>query len=188
MAASLVIGVTGGIAAFKTAALVSRLVQDGHQVSVAMTRAATKMVAPATFAALSGRRVATRVFDKYLPLGAHIELSRGADLLCVAPATADFLAKAALGLADDVVSTLYLAFDGPIIVAPAMNAAMWHKRAVQRNVDRLREDGVKLLMPEPGWLSCREEGPGRMVEPEAIRQAIEAVLAREGRGGQPPQS
>ena len=185
MAASLVIGVTGGIAAFKTAALVSRLVQDGHQVSVAMTPAASKMVGLATFAALSGRRVATRVFDKYFPLGPHIELAQGADLLCVAPATADFLAKAAVGLADDVVSTLYLAFDGPVIVAPAMNAAMWRKPAVQRNIDRLREDGVELLMPEPGWLSCREEGPGRMVEPEAIREAIRGALAREERGGQP---
>ncbi|HHM12815.1 MAG TPA: phosphopantothenoylcysteine decarboxylase [Planctomycetaceae bacterium] len=188
MAASLVIGVTGGIAAFKTAALVSRLVQDGHAVSVAMTRAATKMVAPATFAALSGRRVATRVFDRAFPLGAHIELARGADLLCVAPASADFLAKAAVGLADDVVSTLYLAFDGPVIVAPAMNAAMWNKPAVQRNVERLREDGVELLMPQPGWLSCREEGPGRMVEPEAIRKAIEAALVPKERGGQPQQS
>ena len=185
MTASLVIGVTGGIAAFKTAALVSRLVQDGHRVSVAMTQAASKMVGPATFAALSGRRVATRVFDEYFPLGAHIELAQDADLLCVAPATADFLAKAALGLADDLVSTLYLAFDGPVLMAPAMNAAMWRKSAVQRNVDRLREDGVELLMPEPGWLSCREEGPGRMVEPEAIRKAIEAALVPKGRGGQP---
>ncbi len=182
MAASLVVGVSGGIAAFKTAALVSRLVQDGHRVTVVLTAAAGRLVAPATFAALTGKAVVQDLFDDRYPLGAHIELARAADLLCVAPATADLLAKAATGLADDLLSTLYLAFDGPVLMAPAMNTTMWNQPAVQRNVKRLEEDGVELLLPEEGWLSCRERGAGRMVEPEAIRERIETLLSR-SRGG-----
>jgi phosphopantothenoylcysteine decarboxylase/phosphopantothenate--cysteine ligase len=174
----LVIGVTGGIAAFKTAALVSRLVQDGAGVSVVMTDAATRFVGPATFEALTGRPVYRTVFDNAeFPLGAHIGLAERAKLLCVAPATADFLAKAALGQADDLLTTLYLAFSGAVLVAPAMNSAMWSKPAVQRNVERLRDDGVKIVDPGEGWLSCRQTGSGRMAEPDEIRAAIEAALS-----------
>ncbi|MHB8968871.1 MAG: flavoprotein [Pirellulaceae bacterium] len=171
------IGITGGIAAYKTAALVSHLVQGGARVSVAMTRAACEFVGPATLAALTGRPVATDVFDpQWFPLGAHILLAERADLFCIAPATADFLAKAAHGVADDVVSTLYLSFVGPVLVAPAMNPDMWAKPAVQRNVQQLREDGVTILTPDEGWLSCRRSGPGRMAEPDRIQQEIEAAL------------
>lgn len=171
------IAITGGIAAYKTAGLVSQLVQAGARVSVAMTSAAQAFVGPATFAALTGRPVATDVFQPdQFPLGPHIMLTERAELLCVAPATANFLAKAAQGLADDLVSTLYLAFSGPVLVAPAMNPDMWAKAAVQRNVAQLQQDGVTLLMPEEGWLSCRRRGPGRMVEPDRIRQAIERAL------------
>lgn len=171
------IGITGGIAAYKTAALVSQLVQGGARVSVAMTRAASEFVGKSTLAALSGRPVATDVFAPDLfPLGAHIELAQRAELFCIAPATADFLAQAAHGLADDLVSTLYLAFAGPVLIAPAMNPDMWAKPAVQRNVRQLQEDGATIITPDEGWLSCRRSGPGRMAEPDRIQLAIEAAL------------
>ncbi|HUY91909.1 MAG TPA: flavoprotein [Pirellulales bacterium] len=169
----LLIGVTGGVAAYKTAALVSQLVQAGAGVSVIMTDAAQEFVGAATFEALTGRPVATRVFgEAEHPLGAHIELARRAELLCVAPATANYLAKAAQGLADDLLSTLSLSFAGKIVVAPAMNCEMWAKPAVERNVEQLRNDGYVIIDPEEGWLSCREQGAGRMASPERIRQAI----------------
>jgi phosphopantothenoylcysteine decarboxylase len=171
------VGVSGGIAAFKTAMLVSQLVQAGARVRVAMTESARRFVGPATFAALSGRAVATEVFDDAYPLGAHIELGQQAELYCVAPATANFLAKAARGLADDLLSTVYLCVRGPVLVAPAMNAEMWEHPAVQRNVAQLRSDGVVIIEPEEGWLSCRQKGVGRMAAPERILAAIRASLA-----------
>ena len=166
----LLIGVTGGIAAYKTAALVSRLVQAGAGVTVVMTHSAAQLVAPKTFEALSGRPVWTRTFGR----GAHphIELAAEAELLCVAPATANILAKTACGLADDLLSTVLLSFDGPVLMAPAMNSLMWAKPAVQRNVAQLREDGVLMIEPEEGHLSCGMTGPGRMAEPETIFRAI----------------
>jgi phosphopantothenoylcysteine decarboxylase/phosphopantothenate--cysteine ligase len=174
----LVIGVTGGIAAFKTAALVSQLVQAGAGVSVVMTQAARQFIAPATFAALTGRPVRERIFDESQhPLGAHIDLAR-AELLCVAPATANFLAKAACGLADDLLSTLFLSFTGNVLIAPAMNSQMWDKAAVQRNVAQLRADGIHFIDPEEGWLSCRTRGVGRMAAPETIRDAIADLLGK----------
>jgi phosphopantothenoylcysteine decarboxylase/phosphopantothenate--cysteine ligase len=175
----ILIGVTGGIAAYKTAALVSQLAQSGAGVTVVMTAAAERFVGPDTFAALTGRAVPREVFgDPAHPLGAHIELARRAELLCVAPATANFPAKAATGHADDLLSTLYLSFTGPVLVAPAMNCEMWAKPAVQRNVATLRADGVQIIDPEEGWLSCREVGPGRMAAPERIVAAIHGHLAK----------
>ena len=176
----LLIGVTGGIAAYKTAALVSQLVQAGAGVTVLMTRSATQLVAPKTFEALSGRPVWTRVFGR----GAHphIELAVQADLLCVAPATANILAKAACGLADDLLSTVLLSFDGPVLMAPAMNSLMWAKPAVQRNVAQLRADGIVLIDPEEGYLSCGMRGPGRMAEPETIFRTITERLEAGERG------
>ena len=126
----LIVGVTGGIAAFKAAALVSQLVKAEASVSVVMTDSARQFISPATFAALSGRPVPEHTFDDRHPLGAHIELAQRAELLCIAPATANFLAKAALGLADDLLTTLYLCFQGPVLAAPAMNCEMWAKPAV----------------------------------------------------------
>ncbi len=173
----IVIGVTGGIAAYKTAALVSKLVQSGAGVTVVMTSAAQRFVGPATFAALTGRPVCTEIFDEVaFPLGAHIALAQRAELLCVAPASADFLAKAAHGNADDLLSTLYLSFTGKILVAPAMNCEMWAKAAVQRNVAQLRQDGVHIIDPAEGWLSCRTQGVGRMAEPDTILAAIAEQL------------
>lgn len=178
MPSELIVGVTGGIAAFKTAALVSSLVQKGHGVSVVMTRSARKFIGPATFRALTGRPVATDIFERgQFPLGAHIELAEKAQLMVVAPASADFLAKAACGLADDLLSTLVLSFDGPLVVAPAMNAAMWAKPAVQRNVKTLRGDGVHIVDPQEGWQSCRRTGMGRMAEPNEIQAIAERLLS-----------
>ncbi len=168
---SVVLGISGGVAAYKAAFLASRLVQDGCQVQAVLTAAAQRFVGRTTLAALTGRPVASRLFDARFPLGAHVELA-AADLLCVAPATADFLAKAALGLADDLLSTLYLTFAGPVVMAPAMNPQMWKQPAVQRNIARLTADGVTLVGPEEGWVSCRQEGIGRMADPEQILQVI----------------
>jgi len=174
----LLIGVSGGIAAFKTAALVSRLVQSGAGVSVVMTRSAKRLVGPKTFEALTGRPVQSRVFGR--GSRPHIDLARAAELLCVAPATANILAKAACGIADDLLSTLLLAFDGPVIMAPAMNDRMWEKPAVKRNLQRLRNDGVLMVDPEEGYLSCGTYGPGRMASPEKIFDAIAEQLKTAG--------
>ena len=171
-----VLGVGGGIAAYKAATICSRLVQAGHEVRVAMTSAATQFVGSATFSALSGRAVATDSFDSITwPLGPHIELAEGADLFIVAPATANLLGQFAGGLAADLLSTLYLQVDCPILLAPAMSNAMWSKPAVQRNVEQLRTDGCHFVGPELGWLSCRQSGEGRMSEPEQI---VAAALLR----------
>lgn len=175
----LVVGVTGGVAAYKTAALVSRLVQAGAGVSVVMTASARHFIGSATFAALTGRPVSEAVFNEARsPLGEHIELAQRAQLLCVAPASANFLAKAAHGLADDLLSTLTLSFTGPLLLAPAMNCEMWEKPAVQRNVAQLRSDGVHFVGPTEGWLSCRQRGPGRMAEPDAIFAEIVQLLGK----------
>ena len=177
MAHEIIIGVSGGIAAYKTAALVSDLVQSGLGVTVVMTRAAGKFVGPATFRALTGRRVLTRSFDAHdHPLGPHIELARQAELLCIAPATANLMAHAAHGIADDLLSTLLLSFDGPIVMAPAMNSEMWNKAPVQRNLNQLRDDGVHIVDPTEGWLSCRQKGVGRMAQPDEIKRIIENLL------------
>ena len=177
MAHEIIVGVTGGVAAFKTAALVSDLVHNDVGVTVVMTRAATKFVGPATFRALTGRPVNTRVFDgARFPLGPHIELARQAQLLCIAPATAHFMAQAAHGLADDLLSTILLSFTGEVVVAPAMNTEMWQKLSVQRNLQRLRDDGFHIVDPQSGWLSCRQQGIGRMAEPVEIKKVIGKLL------------
>ena len=173
---SIVVAVTGGIAAFKSAAMVSRLVQDGFAVRVVMTQSATKFVGAATFRALTGQAVVTDLYDESFSLGAHIEIARDSDLLCVVPATANFLGKAANGIADDLVSTLYLCFAGPVMVAPAMNVEMWNHVSVQRNIAQLMEDGVKFVDPQEGWLSCRTKGVGRMAEPDTIIKAIAELV------------
>jgi phosphopantothenoylcysteine decarboxylase/phosphopantothenate--cysteine ligase len=174
----IVIGVSGGIAAYKTAALVSRLVQQGDRVTVVMSKSARRFVGADTFAALSGRPVATRLFDNHYPLGAHIELADRGELFCVAPASANLLAKAAHGQADDLLSTLLLSFDGPILLAPAMNAAMWEKPAVQRNLATLRQDGIQIIGPGEGWQSCRRRGVGRMAEPDEVLAALNGWKGR----------
>lgn len=174
----IIVGVSGGIAAYKSASLVSQLVQSDLGVTVVMTEAARHFVGEATFAALTGRPVAGDSFDSSaFPLGAHIELARQAELLCIAPATANYLAQAASGFAGDLLSTLTLCFQGPILLAPAMNNEMWTKPSVQRNIAQLAEDGFHSIGPNEGWLSCRERGPGRMAEPEEIAAQVLGLLA-----------
>ncbi|MBQ9456761.1 MAG: phosphopantothenoylcysteine decarboxylase [Thermoguttaceae bacterium] len=171
----ILIGVTAGIAAYKTCDLVSRLVKAGYGVTVVMTENAVHLVGPRTFQALTGRNVLVEMFSEESAIP-HIEPARKADLLCVVPATANFLAKAANGLADDLLSTLYLAFDGPVLMAPAMNSQMWAKPAVQRNMRQLSEDGVHFVGPVSGHLACGAEGVGRMTEPAEIFGKIQNLL------------
>ena len=167
----ILLGISGGIAAYKSAMLVSQLVQHGFGVSVVMTKAATELVAPKTFEALSRRPVRWSVFRSDR-IHAHIELARNADLFCIAPATANIIGKAANGIADNLLSTLILSFEGPLLFAPAMNETMWTKPAVQRNAQQLIEDGAVLIGPESGRMSCGESGCGRMAEPEKIFEKI----------------
>ncbi|MDR2115978.1 MAG: phosphopantothenoylcysteine decarboxylase [Planctomycetaceae bacterium] len=184
MMKEILFGVSGGIAAYKSAAAVSRLVQQGFGVTVVMTNAATELIAPKTFESLSGRPVRTSVFhtDK---IHAHIELAREADLFCIAPATANILAKAAHGIADDLLCTLILSFEGTLLFAPAMNTVMWNKPSVQRNVRQLVEDGALMIGPASGRLSCGETGTGRMVEPEQIVAEIIRLTATSNSNSNP---
>lgn len=173
----ILVGVTGGIAAYKAAALVSRLVGAGAAVTVVMTEAAKRFVAPLTFQTLSGRAVYSDLWAPPEAQGAgHISLSDRAELVVVAPATADILAKLAHGIADDLLSTFLLAIDVPLIVAPAMNVRMWNHPAVRANCETLRSRGVRLVGPAEGRLACGTVGEGRMAEPETIFADIVAVL------------
>jgi phosphopantothenoylcysteine decarboxylase/phosphopantothenate--cysteine ligase len=173
----IILGVSGGIAAYKAADLASKLTQSGAVVSVVMTESAQEFVGPVTFEALTNRPVNDDLFtptEHYQ--GEHIGLARLGELLVIAPATANCLAKLAHGSADDLLSTLALAFMGPILVCPAMNSEMWSKPAVQRNVEQLKADGVRIVEPGEGWLSCGTVGAGRMAEPADIILAIEREL------------
>ena len=173
----LLLGVTGGIAAYKAAELVRLLLKEQFHVEVAMTAAACGFVTPATFQALSGHPVWTDMWDARAGNAmAHIELSRDKDALLVAPASANFLAKLAHGLADDLLSTLCLARDCPLLVAPAMNRQMWEHPATQRNIALLRQDSVQILGPDSGDQACGETGFGRMLEPEELAGAVAAFL------------
>ncbi|MDD3470562.1 MAG: flavoprotein [Thermoguttaceae bacterium] len=165
------VGVTGGIAAYKAADLVSRLTQRDAKVSVVMTAAAMEFVHPKTFEALSGRPVGYDMFSDGTPF-AHLSFAKDGEVFCIVPATANILAKAAHGIADDLVSTLCLSFDGPVLFAPGMNCSMWKKPAVQRNVMLLQADGRQLIGPEEGHLACGEVGAGRMASVDTILDAI----------------
>ncbi|MDB4331762.1 phosphopantothenoylcysteine decarboxylase [bacterium] len=177
--ASVLLAVGGGIAAYKSAILCSRLVQLGHCVNVVMTKSAGQFVGNSTFSALSGHPVPEGLFQSSKhPLGAHIELAQEIDLMVVAPATANLIGKFANGIADDLVSTIYLQRTCPILVAPAMSSSMWDKPSVQRNMKTLREDGCHVIGPEQGWLSCRESGTGRMSEPDAILGSVSQLISR----------
>lgn len=171
-----VVGVGAGIAAYKSAELVRALQQRGHDVQVVMTRAAQEFIRPLTFAALTGRKVITDLFagpeDSSIE---HIAVAQENDLLVVAPATADLLAKFASGLADDFLSTLYLAFTGPVVLAPAMNTAMWEHAATQANVKTLEQRGCSIIDPGEGQLACGTVGAGRLPDPEAIAGHIDSL-------------
>jgi phosphopantothenoylcysteine decarboxylase / phosphopantothenate---cysteine ligase len=172
----LIIG--GGIAAYKSIELVRLLRKAGYVVRCVITRAGEQFVTPLTLAALSENKVYTSLFDlkDEVEMG-HIQLSREADLVVVAPATADLLAKMAGGIADDLATTLLLATDKPVLAAPAMNVRMWLHAATRRNVATLRGDGVTVMEPDEGEMACGEYGPGRLPEPAAIKDAIDAALA-----------
>jgi len=172
--------VTGGIAAYKTAMLVSRMAQSGAEVTVAMTRGATRFVAPLTFQALSGRPVYTSPWqhvESHDPQ--HISLASAIDGAVVAPCSMDCLARLVSGRADDVVSLILSAVDRsrtPVLLAPAMNSVMWSQPSTQRNVEQLRRDGFRFVGPGDGWQACRRVGPGRMSEPDEILEALLACL------------
>lgn len=171
----IVLGVTGGIAAYKAAELVRLLGKQGAAVQVAMTEGATHFVTATTFQALSGQPVYLDPWDARMPNAmAHIDLSRSAELILVAPASADFLARIAHGMAGDLLATMVLARDCPLLVAPAMNRQMWENPATQRNVSQLQADGVQILGPACGEQACGEVGAGRMLEPEEI---VEEIIA-----------
>lgn len=173
----LLLGITGGVAAYKAAQLARLLAQEGADVRVAMTEAATRFITPVTLQALTGQTVWADLWDPRVPdnMG-HIEHSRDRDLVVVAPASADFLGKLAGGLADDLLSTLCLARRCPLLVAPAMNVEMWENAAMQRNLHTLRGDGVHFAGPAAGDQACGEVGMGRMLEPEEIVAGIEAFF------------
>jgi len=177
-----VLGVGGGIAAYRSAELARALMERGIEVSVVMTSAAQAFITPLTFASLTGRKVITGLFSQASPEATlssaieHIAVARDNDVLVIAPATADLLAKIANGIADDFLSTMYLAFTGPVVLAPAMNTAMWEHPATRANMDTLRRRGHIIVGPAEGLLACGEIGPGRMAEPPEIAAAVAGVL------------
>jgi phosphopantothenoylcysteine decarboxylase/phosphopantothenate--cysteine ligase len=170
----ILLGVGGGIAAYKAAELARLLMQDGHHVQVAMTAAAEQFVRPLTFAALTGRKVLTDLFAMEAAIE-HIAVAQEHEILVVAPATADLMAKLAHGLADDFLSTVYLAFTGTVVLAPAMNVNMWQHPATQANLETLRRRGHRIVEPGSGYLACGMTGPGRLAEPVEIAAAVQAA-------------
>ena len=176
------IGVCGGIAAYKTATVVSRLAQAGASVTVAMTPAATKFVGPITFQSLSARPVYTSPWDHFDALDPqHIALATKTDVALIAPCTMDCMARLATGRADDVVSLIIAAIDRaktPVLLAPAMNSVMWNQPSTQRNATQLHADGFRFIGPGEGWQACRHVGAGRMSEPEELLEAVAAAASK----------
>src|SRR5205085_8369114 len=176
------LGVTGGIAAYKAAEILRGLQRAGCIVRVAMTEHATRLIAPLTFRALSGAHV---VVDDYAPDNpdpiAHITFSQSVDLFLIAPATANIIAKFANGIADDFLSSTYLASTAPVILAPAMNTTLWQHPATRRNLEILRADGVHIIEPDSGEMACGTFGPGRLSEPEIIVSAALSLLGKSGK-------
>jgi phosphopantothenoylcysteine decarboxylase / phosphopantothenate---cysteine ligase len=178
----IVLGVSGGIAAYKAAEIARALIRNGHEVDVVMTRGAEEFVRPLTFASLTGRKVITDLFASASPEATlsssieHIGVAQEHDMLLVAPATANILGKFAMGLADDFLSTMYLAFRGPVVLAPAMNNNMWEHEAVRANIETLRRRGHTIVDPDDGFLACGTYGPGRLAGIDKIVEAVERVL------------
>jgi phosphopantothenoylcysteine decarboxylase/phosphopantothenate--cysteine ligase len=175
-----IVALTGGIACYKVAHVVSALTQEGVEVTVAMTDAAQRFVTPLTFQALSGRPVYTSPWEHLESLDPqHIALATAAEAMLIAPCTMDMLAKLAAGRADDIVSLIVSAIDldsTPILLAPSMNAVMYGQPSTQRNLKRLAEDGFRIIAPATGWQACRTEGIGRLPEPEVLLAAVREVL------------
>lgn len=166
------VGVTGGIAAYKSALLVRELMRRGHEVRVVMTQAATRFVGPITFTGLTGEAPVVDLWDPRYSGEVHVDLASWADVMVIAPATANAIARIVHGLADDALTAARLCFEGPLVVAPAMHARMWASRATQRNVEQLRSDGAVIVGPVAGALANNEVGLGRMAEPDAIADAV----------------
>jgi phosphopantothenoylcysteine decarboxylase/phosphopantothenate--cysteine ligase len=173
----IILGIGGGIAAYKAAELARTLMQQEHEVQAVMTAAAQEFVRPLTFAALTGKKTLTDLFAIEHAIE-HISVAQESDVMVVAPATADLIAKFAHGLADDFLTTLYLAFTGPVAIAPAMNVNMWQHPATQANLDTLRKRGNFIIEPESGYLACGMTGPGRLADPEAIAAKIVGLVTR----------
>jgi len=173
----ILLGVGGGIAAYKAAELARLLMERGHQVQVIMTKAAQEFIQPLTFAALTGRKVLTDLFAIESAIE-HISVAQEHELLVIAPATADLLAKLAHGLAADFLSTLYLAFTGPVVLAPAMNVNMWEHAATQKNLETLRQRGHRIAGPGEGYLACGMTGAGRLIDPETIADAVDREMQK----------
>ena len=165
----ILLGVGGGIAAYKAAELARLLMQQDHEVQAIETRAAEEFVRPLTFAALTGRKALTDLFAIESAIE-HISVAQDHELLAIAPATADLMAKLAHGLADDFLTTLYLAFTGPVVIAPAMNVNMWQHAATQANLETLRRRGHRIVEPDSGYLACGMTGPGRLADPGEERR------------------
>ena len=173
----ILLGVGGGIAAYKAAELARLLMQREHEVQAILTRSAEQFIRPLTFAALTGRKALTDLFEVEDAIE-HIAVAQAHEMLVIAPATANLMAKLAHGLADDFLTTLYLAFTGPVLIAPTMNVNMWEHAATQANVEALRHRGHRIVQPDSGYLACGMIGPGRMAEAEAIVEAIEAEVRK----------
>ena len=178
-----VLGVGGGIAAYKACEVASRLVQDGHTVDVVMTEAARQFVAPLTFRALTHRPVSTAVADEPMGVLSHVALAHAADVMVVAPATADLLARLASGRADDMLTAVYLGARCPVLAAPAMEPEMWAHPAMQRAAAALRADGVRMIGPEAGRMASGDHGVGRMAEPGAIVRAVRRLATPQDLAG-----
>jgi phosphopantothenoylcysteine decarboxylase / phosphopantothenate---cysteine ligase len=178
----IVLGVSGGVAAYKAAEIARALIQNGHEVQAVLTRGAEEFIRPLTFASLTGRKVITDLFSSASPEATlsssieHIGVAQEHDLLLVAPATANVLGKFALGLADDFLSTMYLAFRGPVVLAPAMNNNMWEHPAVVANLETLRRRGHTIVDPDDGFLACGTYGPGRLAELNKVVDAVERAF------------
>ena len=175
---TIILGVTGSIAAYKAADLASKLKQRGGEVFAVMTLAAREFIAPLTFETLSGNPVYTDLFEEQRQFSpVHISLAERADLLVIAPATANFIGKMAVGLADDLLSSVAMATRAPIIIAPAMNNGMYENRIVQANIKKLSDMGITFIGPEAGYLACGYEGKGRLASTDMIVREIEEVLS-----------
>lgn len=179
-----VLGVTGGIAAYKSAEIASQLKKQGHDVYVIMTKHATEFIAPLTFETLTNHPVVVDMFTRETPWEVeHIALAKRADVFLVAPASANFLGKYANGIADDMLTTTVLATKAPVVLAPAMNTNMWSNAIVQKNVEALKSFGVSMVGPGSGYLACGDLGQGRMSEPEEIVEAVHDALAQKDLNG-----
>ena len=174
----IILGVTGCIGAYKSAVLLRLLQREGFEVLPVMTRAAQQFITPLTLEKLSGHQVVSDLFSDHTVQIEHIALARQSDMLVVAPATANILAKFAQGIADDFLSTLYLSTTTPVIIAPAMNVEMWHHPATQENLETLKQRGTVIVEPGSGYLACGEEGEGRLAEPERILEALLNTFTR----------